>query len=81
MLKNFMTTTPKASRFRLGLNRAQKPSTAPAKPKPEPQPPAEPAAAEGYSARQLRIVRRVSEKNGIKFSIECHNLCSTISIF
>lgn len=63
-----MTTTPKASRFRLGLNRAQKPSAAPANPKPAPQPPAEPAAAEEYSARQLRIARRVAEKNGIKFS-------------
>jgi capsular polysaccharide transport system permease protein len=63
-----MTTTPKASRFRLGLNRAQKPSAAPANPKPEPQPPAEPAAAEEYSARQLRIARRVAKKNGIKFS-------------
>ena len=62
-----MTTTPKASRFRLGLNRAQKPSAAPANPKPEPQPPAEPAAAEEYSARQLRIARQVAEKTASNF--------------
>ena len=62
-----MTTTPKASRFRLGLNRAQKPSAATANPKPEPQPPAEPAAAEEYSARQLHSHDGLLKKTASNF--------------
>ena len=63
-----MTTAPKASRFRLGLNRAQKPPAPTATPEQVAQPVPPPQKPEEYSARQLRMARRVAEKNGIKFS-------------
>ena len=62
-----MTTTPKASRFRLGLNRAQKSPAPTATPEQVAQPVPPPQKPEEYSARQLRMARRVAEKNGIKF--------------
>ena len=57
-----MTTTPKASRFRLGLNRAQKPPAPTATPEPVAQPIPTPQKPKEYSARQLRMARRVAEK-------------------
>lgn len=62
-----MTTTPKASRFRLGLHRAQKPSEPAMDANPTPQPNTSPQAPEEYSARQLRMARRVAEKTGSSF--------------
>ena len=62
-----MTTTPKASRFRLGLNRAQKPPAPTATPEQVAQPVPPPQKPEEYSARQLRMARRVAEKMGLSF--------------
>lgn len=62
-----MTTTPKASRFRLGLNRAQKPPAPTETPEQVAQPVPTPQKPEEYSARQLRMARRVAEKMELSF--------------